>query len=102
MNNLAGDMSDHYHRLARALSELGPLVLVLFRLWVALGFLARPDLWNGIRGLWESASLVCSDIPADFYESTRQERKSLSPIERIAFYSSMFLGAQLFIVNESG
>ena len=28
--------------------------------------------------------------------------KSLSPIERIAFYSSMFLGAQLFIVNESG
>ncbi|MCW8808893.1 MAG: DoxX family protein [Rhodanobacter sp.] len=38
MNKLIDGMSDHYQRLARALSGLGPLVLVLFRLWVALAF----------------------------------------------------------------
>jgi len=43
-----------------------------------------------------------SDIPTKIYESTRKETNSWSAIKRIAFYSSMFLGAQLFIVNESG
>lgn len=43
-----------------------------------------------------------SDIPPKVFETTREETESLSPLERIAFYSSMFLGVQLFIVNESG
>ncbi len=42
------------------------------------------------------------DIAAEVYETTRKETESWSPLERIAFYSSMFLGVQLFIVNESG
>lgn len=42
------------------------------------------------------------DIAAEVYETTREETEAWSPLERIAFYSSMFLGVQLFIVNESG
>lgn len=40
------------------------------------------------------------DIPLEVYETTRQETKAWRALDRIAFYSNMFLGAQLFIVNE--
>lgn len=42
------------------------------------------------------------DIPVGVYETTKKETEQLTPLERIAFYSSMFLGVQLFIINESG
>jgi putative oxidoreductase len=38
MNNRLGRASDHYQQLAGALSNLGPVVLLLFRVWVALAF----------------------------------------------------------------
>lgn len=40
------------------------------------------------------------DIPIELYESRKDEVKSLEPIEQIAYYSSMFLGLQLFIATE--
>jgi len=40
------------------------------------------------------------DIPNEVFETTREQTESLSPLERIAFYSSMFLGVQLFVVSE--
>jgi hypothetical protein len=42
------------------------------------------------------------DIPIDLYESTKKGVKTLEPIEQIAFYSSLFLGLQLFVVTEVG
>lgn len=42
------------------------------------------------------------DISAESYKMTREETKSWSALKRIAFYSNMFLGVQLFIVNELG
>lgn len=38
MNKLLWRTSGHYRQLAEALSSLGPLVLLLFRVWVALAF----------------------------------------------------------------
>jgi putative oxidoreductase len=38
MNNRFGRAGDHYQQLAEALSSLGPVVLLLFRVWVALAF----------------------------------------------------------------
>ena len=38
MNNRLGHASDYYQQLAGALSNLGPVVLLLFRVWVALAF----------------------------------------------------------------
>lgn len=42
-----------------------------------------------------------SDIPSDIFETTRMSLSNRSPLEQIAFFSSMFLGAQLFIVSEN-
>jgi hypothetical protein len=39
------------------------------------------------------------DIPVAAYEKTRAETESWGALQRIAFYSSMFLGAQLFIAS---
>jgi hypothetical protein len=41
------------------------------------------------------------DINEDSYQFTRLEMQSRHPIERIAFYSYIFLDAQMFIVNET-
>ncbi len=38
MNKLLWCLGDYYRQLATALSSLGPLVLLLFRVWVALAF----------------------------------------------------------------
>jgi hypothetical protein len=40
------------------------------------------------------------DISTDTYEAIKQTTKSWSYLERLAFYASMFLGVQLFVVNE--
>lgn len=40
------------------------------------------------------------DISPKAYDATRQTTKAWNPLERIAFYASMFLGVQLFVVSE--
>jgi len=83
------DFNSFSARIVSSIKERGEVSLTKQRL------LSVAELLTGI-------SQKRRDIPAKVYETTRAKAESLSPIEQIAFYSSMFLGVQLFIVNELG